>query len=232
KVVIRNGDVLLTIGYGDYSPQTPAGRSIFVVWAIMGVGALTLLISVVQEAYDSKYKRALHIGAFDKAVKRYRVKLQINRETKDAEKTTVVPRTRAETGITLPELSEDISIQQNHSNVSAQETLEALPSQILEQARTLRKYVRAFAADDDASEGEETKEVTQGLRKLLDEIAGAVGVGRVSKAEIMQDVDARHTLFRLSLEKSLHKIIDGAEEAMEAIRRRDAALSQKERKPS
>lgn len=34
-----------TIGYGDYYPQTPAGRSIFVVWAIMGVGTMTILIS-------------------------------------------------------------------------------------------------------------------------------------------------------------------------------------------
>src|ERR1700720_2302115 len=34
-----------TIGYGDYYPNTPAGRSIFVVWAILGVGAMTILIS-------------------------------------------------------------------------------------------------------------------------------------------------------------------------------------------
>jgi len=34
-----------TIGYGDYHPDTPAGRSIFVVWAIMGVGTMTILIS-------------------------------------------------------------------------------------------------------------------------------------------------------------------------------------------
>jgi potassium channel subfamily K, other eukaryote len=34
-----------TIGYGDYSPQTPAGRSVFVVWAILGVGTMTVLIS-------------------------------------------------------------------------------------------------------------------------------------------------------------------------------------------
>jgi hypothetical protein len=34
-----------TIGYGDYHPETPAGRSIFVVWAILGVGTMTVLIS-------------------------------------------------------------------------------------------------------------------------------------------------------------------------------------------
>lgn len=34
-----------TIGYGDFAPKTPAGRSIFVVWALFGVATMTILIS-------------------------------------------------------------------------------------------------------------------------------------------------------------------------------------------
>jgi voltage-gated potassium channel Kch len=34
-----------TIGYGEFSPATPAGRSVFVVWALLGVGTMTILIS-------------------------------------------------------------------------------------------------------------------------------------------------------------------------------------------
>lgn len=34
-----------TIGYGDFSPKTPAGRSIFVGWALLGVATMTILIS-------------------------------------------------------------------------------------------------------------------------------------------------------------------------------------------
>lgn len=34
-----------TTGYGDFHPATPAGRSIFVVWALMGVATMTILIS-------------------------------------------------------------------------------------------------------------------------------------------------------------------------------------------
>jgi hypothetical protein len=37
------------IGYGDYHVVTPAGRAVFVVWAILGVATLTILISC---AYD------------------------------------------------------------------------------------------------------------------------------------------------------------------------------------
>jgi hypothetical protein len=45
-IVLQSGFVAFTtIGYGDYSPQTPAGRSVFVVWAILGVGTMTILIS-------------------------------------------------------------------------------------------------------------------------------------------------------------------------------------------
>ena len=34
-----------TTGYGDFAPATPTGRSIFVVWALLGVAAMTILIS-------------------------------------------------------------------------------------------------------------------------------------------------------------------------------------------
>jgi hypothetical protein len=34
-----------TIGYGDYHPETPTGRCVFVAWAIMGAGTMTILIS-------------------------------------------------------------------------------------------------------------------------------------------------------------------------------------------
>ena len=44
--VLHSGFIAFTtIGYGDYTPTTPAGRSIFIVWAILGVGTLTILIS-------------------------------------------------------------------------------------------------------------------------------------------------------------------------------------------
>lgn len=44
-----------TIGYGDFYPATPAGRSIFVVWAILGVGTMTILISGEQNCESGFY---------------------------------------------------------------------------------------------------------------------------------------------------------------------------------
>lgn len=38
---------LLTIGYGDYTPTSPAGRAFFIVWAILAIPMMTALISNV-----------------------------------------------------------------------------------------------------------------------------------------------------------------------------------------
>jgi Ion channel len=35
-----------TVGYGDLVLRSPAGRAIFILWALIGVGSLTILISV------------------------------------------------------------------------------------------------------------------------------------------------------------------------------------------
>lgn len=34
-----------TTGYGDYSPKTAAGRSVFVFWALLGLATMTILVS-------------------------------------------------------------------------------------------------------------------------------------------------------------------------------------------
>ncbi|THV07162.1 voltage-gated potassium channel [Dendrothele bispora CBS 962.96] len=68
-----------TIGFGDFSPHSPAGRSVFVVWALLGVATMTILISVLAEAYTTRYQTVLKSNRkisdfFDKAVAKYRVK--------------------------------------------------------------------------------------------------------------------------------------------------------------
>ncbi|KAF5389779.1 hypothetical protein D9757_006017 [Collybiopsis confluens] len=72
-----------TIGYGDYSPKTPAGRSIFVGWALLGVATMTILISVVGEVYTSRYKTAIQsTKIFDRAVTKYKARQAARASTK------------------------------------------------------------------------------------------------------------------------------------------------------
>ena len=34
---------LLTIGYGDFSPKTGAGRTFFIIWSLVAVPTMTIL---------------------------------------------------------------------------------------------------------------------------------------------------------------------------------------------
>ncbi|TFK20395.1 voltage-gated potassium channel [Coprinopsis marcescibilis] len=54
-----------TVGYGDLTPHSPAGRSIFVVWALLGVATMTTLISILSEMYSRRYKEAIQSEIYD-----------------------------------------------------------------------------------------------------------------------------------------------------------------------
>ncbi|PWN37211.1 voltage-gated potassium channel, partial [Meira miltonrushii] len=45
--------VFTSIGYGDFHPTTSSGRAFFIVWALFGVGTLTVLFSVVTDAWSN-----------------------------------------------------------------------------------------------------------------------------------------------------------------------------------
>jgi hypothetical protein len=46
RMLVTTGFIAFTtIGYGDFAPQTALGRAIFIFWALLGVGAMTVLIA-------------------------------------------------------------------------------------------------------------------------------------------------------------------------------------------
>jgi potassium channel subfamily K len=48
---------LLTIGYGDLSPKSNAGRCFFVVWSLIAVPTMTILVSDMGDTVVDKFKR-------------------------------------------------------------------------------------------------------------------------------------------------------------------------------
>ncbi|MCJ1444098.1 MAG: Potassium channel [Stictis urceolatum] len=48
---------LLTIGYGDLSPKSNAGKPFFIVWSLIAVPTMTILISDMSETVVASYKR-------------------------------------------------------------------------------------------------------------------------------------------------------------------------------
>ncbi len=51
-----------TIGYGDYTPRSPAGRGFFIVYSLLGIGMLTILIAVLSDGWASSYKKSIARG--------------------------------------------------------------------------------------------------------------------------------------------------------------------------
>lgn len=56
KPLIYEGFVTFTTtGYGDYSPQTAAGRSVFVFWALLGLATMTILVSGMSNPFWGRF---------------------------------------------------------------------------------------------------------------------------------------------------------------------------------
>ncbi|KAJ7474538.1 hypothetical protein B0H11DRAFT_2035816 [Mycena galericulata] len=212
-----------TIGYGDWSPQTPAGRAVFVAWALLGVATMTILISVISEAFSSKYHNALHAGVFERAVKRYRrlidEKVPRGKNKRVSPLTTPPARSR-------PTLSANPSTLDalNDSHTRTQAELEALPHKILADAKTFHEHLSYFVGGGNKVKVDSGDDLPPGLQKLMDEITGAEKLGERIKREILQDEDARHTLFTLSIEQALRKMINSAESAVQALEERERLM--------
>ncbi|OSD08778.1 hypothetical protein PYCCODRAFT_1401521 [Trametes coccinea BRFM310] len=239
----------VTTGYGDFAPVTPAGRSVFVVWSLLGVGTLTIVVSVLQEASSSRYKSALHSRVFDKAVKKYRKRhlqdpkqrprpalnqssqrspSQRSQSRKDGP-SDGHERTKSSGSANDASQGKPLEERLKETEELAQRALEALPGEIVRGARTFQEYMQYFVSsgsdivyDENEEDAEGVTKVPPDMKKLLDELAEMEHINERVKSEILQDEDARKTLFMLSLERSLKKMVASAEKALSALADRDA----------
>ncbi|KAI7957897.1 hypothetical protein MJO29_006114 [Puccinia striiformis f. sp. tritici] len=49
----------LTLGYGDFTVHSSGGRAFFIAWSLLGIGNMTLLLAVLTQAWEMRYKRAI-----------------------------------------------------------------------------------------------------------------------------------------------------------------------------
>uniref|UniRef100_A0A0W0EZV0 Potassium channel domain-containing protein n=1 Tax=Moniliophthora roreri TaxID=221103 RepID=A0A0W0EZV0_MONRR len=205
-----------TIGYGDFSPKTPAGRSIFVVWALFGVATMTILISLVSEAFTSRYKNVFRAGIFTRAVEKYRTK------ESQAGRGRIKPLPASPASSLGNDSVPGSSKSQEHEAIHrAKQRLEQLPRQIIQHCKAFHDHMH-FVSSPRRIDGKEPEKMPPGIKKLLEDIAGAEKLGSRIQNEILQDRDARQTLFTLS---ELRKMIEAAEEALAALEHRDKILS-------
>ncbi|KAJ7596567.1 hypothetical protein C8J56DRAFT_850011 [Mycena floridula] len=207
-----------TIGYGDFSPKSPAGRSFFVAWALLGVATMTILISVLSEAYSSRYKNIIHSNVFDHAVKRYRARLARPRKR---HRNPPPPILDAEKIRIIPESSNGEHAAISESRKRATEHLEALPHHVLDLTRDFHHFMEYFV------KGGDMEQLPDALQDLLDEITGMENlvIGERHKQEILQDATSRQALFTLGIEKAIRKMRHSAEEAIDALSERDYLIA-------
>ena len=139
---------------------------------------------VLQEAFSSGYKRALHSGPFQKALKEYRKRRKYH-------KPFFPPSHPAQLSMTNAGPS---GIQE--SNERAQKQLEELPGQILRLSRTIYQHIEYFTHRQTEIEAEyglsDQNSMPADLKDLLDDFARARNFGNKVKIEILQDEDARN----------------------------------------
>ncbi|KAA1478158.1 voltage-gated potassium channel [Dentipellis sp. KUC8613] len=244
-----------TIGYGDLAPVTQVGRAIFIFWALLGVCAMTILISVISDAFSSKYRSAIHSKTFDSAVKHFRQRRRSNLEQAQKDRTTRPPRRqpnseqpdeKKETA-SAAGTAENKSLTLEEAEKRLNERYEPLPTLILEIVNRFRRHIQYFALVNGHStaalhalgrppqDGEEfvPPQAEMGppeeLKKLLDEIAREEGISERLKDEVWQDEHARNTLFMLSLERGVKRMVEAAGETLEALAERDRLRAEAEK---
>lgn len=155
-----------TVGYGDLHPTTPAGKSVFVVWALLGVGGLTVLISVrcdsVARGYTQSFSRTPQViaeayaGAFSTAVSSGTYDTQVYNRLK----------ARA-TQARIEELE-----RRNAELVANTLRLDELAADLIAHARTYHPHVR-HVYDIDRHKRHSHEEPSRKLKELLvQEMAG------------------------------------------------------------
>ena len=178
----------------------------------------------------------MHSRAFEKAVTRYRKRVQRRlhlqgTSTRADQSELPQANTRLEPDFPpAPILSQSTcpKLQKKSSSVHTrtQESLETLPGRVLQHAEAFRTYICLFINDGITLDTQKSvgagamasagmADVGDTLRRLLDEIAMLGGIGKTTKDEILQDPDARHVgplllllfFFFLTIHASTHHVL-------------------------
>ena len=138
---------------------------------------------VLQDAFSSKYKSAVHNGVFENAVKKYRQRMKSHGKRKAKEE--------ARRELRIPVRVQPSSAKESSARV--QERLESLPGQVLEQAKIFHRYIHYLV------QGEPEGIIFTDLKSMLDDISRARRLDEKMKDEILKDEDARNVSTSLYL---------------------------------
>jgi len=164
---------------------------------------MTILISVLSEAYQSRYSTMMHNGLFDKVIRSYQDKTHSknmssypNIPTYDKETMTVIERRLAleETRARMTPISHKIIIQ----------------------AKVFHAHLQYVFTHHNQ------EKPPSGLQRVLDEFMDEVAMNDDLRKEVLHDGDKRRKLFMVSFERTLNLMIEYAQRISGLIEERDS----------
>ena len=201
-----------TVGYGDIAPLSGKGRAIFVFWAVASVAAMTVLISVLAEAYQSQYSTIMRNDLLHKQMRDLKSTNSLSRRNTDSVEDGKGCRgclTR-----NLDELPVDTRIDDREC---AHQELAALPLLIIQDARDFHVHIR-YLGNPNPSHGDK---LPPGLERVLQAAMDQENMNEAMRKEALHDGAAKKALMMLHLEKTIQGLVDKAERLIVLLAERD-----------
>ncbi|KAG8923317.1 hypothetical protein FRC02_011224 [Tulasnella sp. 418] len=205
----------------EFATKLIVAWSFFLTFWVVGVAAMTILISVLSEAYSTRYNSALQTGSFEKAIKSFNRKANAAAKSKEEQDKGHPEGAKAMEAVTLKKLSEEKWPPKERTQQlleKARDQLDEVPLDVIKHAKAFNDHVRYFA--DHPQHPDEPP--PPGLSALLDELAQAEQMDPRMKDELLADEEARRTLFFMSYERAFKRLLETAERTVNLLAVKDA----------
>jgi hypothetical protein len=173
---------------------------------------MTVLISVLAEAYLSRYSMIVHHDLLDKQIKGLKETGSLSRRNTDADDETGHHRhpTRDTDGLASEERIEAVE--------GIRQELTGLPELIIQDARDFQVYIR-YVGNSSQSHG---GKLPPGLERVLQEAMDQQNINEAMRTKALQDEAAKKALIMLHLETTVQRLVNKAERLTDLLAERDA----------
>lgn len=205
----------LTLGYGDYVVRTPGGRAFFIIWSLFGIGNMTLLLSVLTEAWGIKYKHAISKNKEVKPSLEERISLQFLNSSHDLEeRSSPDPQVEDQQALTG---SRDILNQSDSS------TIEKIPDGLVEAAQGFTQHAKYWMMMG------KTGEAPASLAKLMRETQSIEEIIKIrDQGGLVEEIisaETRKKLLLISFAKSLEVLTATASQVSRILKEKDDEIA-------
>ncbi|ORY73112.1 hypothetical protein BCR35DRAFT_307383 [Leucosporidium creatinivorum] len=181
-----------TIGYGDFSPKSSAGRAFFIAWALFGIANMTLTLSVVTETWSSRYKSSIIDGKTRRRMRR-------------------VSRRGAESGES--NLLRLLALE-GFKHEDEREAKD-LPTKLMDAVKGFHEHARYFMLGRTGDPPEQYRNLVDAASGFDEEFGKLVDDGSLTEAG---GGETRHFLFMVSYERQFDTLLDAAEQLSQVFK--------------